>query len=250
MERTILSFFDHTSYTGRKEYIFCINIGNTMAKNRKRGWPAVCRHGMDSCGRIVMEYEENKNKGRNINLAVKRFWRAYGFFFYTLLFFLISFAGWLWEAGIYLAMEGRFVNRGVLFGPWLPIYGCGGVCLILLLKRWENRPVRVFFVSMVLCTVLEYLVSFVLERVWGLRWWDYSGEFMNISGRVCLAGSLLFGLGGWLLVCYMAPFLCMLYRKICKRENGRKWLQIICLALLLVFIADAAWAADFPHMLS
>lgn len=175
--------------------------------------------------------------------------QRYGFFFYIPLFFLLSVGGWLWEAGIYLAMEGRFVNRGALFGPWLPIYGCGGVALTFLLKRWEHKPARVFFSSLALCTVLEYLASFALERVWGARWWDYSGEFFNVSGRICLLSSLLFGVGGWFLVCYITPYLRMLYRKLYRKEDGRRGLQLASLVLLLFFIADAAWAADFPHML-
>lgn len=193
-----------------------------------------------------MEYKQSKLK--YADLIRERSGQVYGFFFYIPLFFLFSFAGWLWEAGIYLVKDGEFVNRGVLFGPWLPIYGCGGILLIFFLKRWEYKPVLVFLVSMALCSVLEYLVSFVLERVWGIRWWDYSGEFLNISGRICLLSSLLFGVGGWLLVCYAVPYLRMLYRKIWKREKGKKGLQLACLVLLLLFIADAAWAADFPNM--
>lgn len=57
--------------------------------------------------------------------------RNYGFFFYVLLFFLLSLAGWLWEIAIYLVQDGRFVNRGILLGPWLPVYGSGGLLLIL-----------------------------------------------------------------------------------------------------------------------
>ena len=128
------------------------------------------------------------------------------------------------------------------------IYGCGGVALTFILRRWEYKPIRVFLISMIACTLLEYLVSYMLERVWGIRWWDYSEQFLNISGRVCLLGSLMFGFGGWLLVCYVVPYLRMLYRKIWKLENGRRGLQLVCLILLLFFAADAAWAADFPNM--
>lgn len=172
----------------------------------------------------------------------------YGFFFYVPVFFLLSFGGWIWEILIYLVKDGEFVNRGVLFGPWLPVYGCGGVLLIFLLGRWVDKPVRVFFLSLVLGTVLEYFTSFFLEWVWGVRWWDYSGEFLNVNGRVCLWGSLLFGVGGWLLICYVNPYLKLLYRKIWRMEMGRKVLQLVCLVLLIFFTADAAWAADFPNM--
>ncbi len=195
-----------------------------------------------------MSIEDRTEKGKDLYLRQRRMGQVYGFFFYVPLFFLLSFAGWLWEAGIYLVKDGEFVNRGVLWGPWLPIYGCGGILLVFLLKRWEKRQVRVFFVSMAACSALEYAVSFLLERTWGIRWWDYSGEFMNVGGRICLLGSLLFGVGGWLLICYAIPYLRMLYRKMWRLEKGRKGLQLTCLVLLLLFAADAAWAADFPHM--
>ena len=173
--------------------------------------------------------------------------RIYIFFFYVLLFFLLSFAGWIWEAAIYLIEDGVFVNRGVLSGPWLPVYGSGGLLLAFLLKRWEYRPVRTFFMSMIICSLLEYISGYFLERVWGIRWWDYSGQFLNIDGRICLWGSLMFGVGGWLLICYIIPYLEILYRRIWKADKGRKFLQLICLALILIFTADAAWAADFPN---
>ena len=174
--------------------------------------------------------------------------QTYGFFFYTPLFFLLSFAGWLWEVLIYIVLDGEFVNRGVLFGPWLPIYGCGGILLSFVLQKYEYKPVRVFFISMLLSSVLEYLSSWFLERVWGIRWWDYSNDFLNISGRICLWGSLMFGLSGWMLICYGIPYMRLLYRKIWKIEKRRKLLQLICLALILLFVADAAFAADFPNM--
>lgn len=191
-------------------------------------------------------YKENKL--RYAGLLCRRSGQTYGFFFYVPLFFLVSIVGWLWEVGLYLVQDGEFVNRGVLTGPWLPIYGCGGIALTFLLRRWEYKPLQVFLTSMLLCSVLEYLASYVLERVWGIRWWDYSGQLLNISGRICLLSSLMFGLGGWLLVCYAVPYLRMLYRKIWRMENGRKALQLVCLVLLLIFAADAAWAADFPNM--
>ena len=116
------------------------------------------------------------------------------FDYYVLLFFLVSFLGWLWEVGIYLVREGRFVNRGILFGPWLPVYGSGALFLYLLLRRWKRRPMFVFLISLTVCSLLEYLAGFFLEKAWGVRWWDYSGMLLNLNGHVCLMSSLMFGL--------------------------------------------------------
>lgn len=192
--------------------------------------------------------DEKRKKLRYVNLIAKRSGQVYGFFFYVPLFFIASFAGWIWEVSLYVIQDGKIINRGMLIGPWLPVYGCGAVMLTILLKRWEYKPVRIFFCSMFLCTLLEYLTSYTLERVWGLRFWDYSQQFLNLNGRICLMGTLLFGVGGWWLVCYVAPYLKMLYRKLVKMEMGNKILQLACLVLLLIFVADAVWAADFPNM--
>ena len=68
-----------------------------------------------------MSIEDRTEKGKDLYLRQRRMGQVYGFFFYVPLFFLLSFAGWLWEAGIYLVKDGEVVNRGVLWGPWLPI---------------------------------------------------------------------------------------------------------------------------------
>ena len=164
------------------------------------------------------------------------------FDYYVLLFFGMAFIGWLWEVGLYLVTEHAFVNRGVYRGPYLPIYGTGGLLLCLLLRSLRRRPVMVFFLSMALCSGLEYVTSLLLERRWGIRWWDYSGHFLNLNGRICLLGALVFGLGGTVLVCLLLPLFERLYGRIAK-----KWRIALCLLLLLVFIADATYCAVRPN---
>ena len=93
------------------------------------------------------------------------------FDYYVLLFFLVSFSGWVWEAGIYLVREGRFVNRGILLGPWLPIYGAGALFLYLLLRPWKRRPFPVFLISAAVCSLLEYLAGFFVVKKLGGRGW-------------------------------------------------------------------------------
>ena len=164
------------------------------------------------------------------------------FYFYVLLFFIVSFAGWLWEVLLFLVTEHAFINRGVYEGPYLPIYGAGGLLLCLLLCRIRKRPMSVFLLSMLLCTILEYLTSLFLEYRWGIRWWDYSGHVLNLNGRVCLLGAVVFGLGGTALVCLFLPFYEKLYHKI-----PFKWKRAVCLLLLLIFIADGARCAMKPN---
>lgn len=165
------------------------------------------------------------------------------FTFYVLLFFITAFAGWLWEVSLFLFTEHTFINRGIYGGPYLPIYGTGGLLLCILLSRIRKKPLFVFVLSMCVCTLLEYLTSFFLERKWGVRWWDYSNHFLNINGRVCLLGAVFFGLGGTVLVCIFLPFYEKLYARI-----SPKWRIGICFLLLILFILDGAWCAMHPNM--
>ncbi len=167
----------------------------------------------------------------------------HGFDFYVLLFFALSFLGWIWEVLLFLVTEHAFINRGVYRGPYLPIYGAGGLLLCILLGSLRRKPIRVFVLSLCACSVLEYLTSYFLERRWGIRWWDYSGHFLNINGRICLLGALVFGLGGTALVCLFLPF----YEK-CYQKISKKWRICLCLILLLVFAADGAYCAMRPNV--
>lgn len=144
---------------------------------------------------------------------------------------------------MYFLRGDTYVNRGFLSGPWLPIYGCGAVMLELLFHRWRDRTILTFVSSMFLCTLLEYLAGWYLELTWGVKWWDYSQMRWNLGGYICAASSLLFGLGGTLLVCVIAPLFRSLYRKIPVRIRAGA-----ALLFLLVFVADAAYSAIIPHV--
>ena len=159
------------------------------------------------------------------------------------LFFLLSVFGWIWEGFISLFQNDTYVNRGFLTGPWLPIYGIGGVMLEILFNKWRDRPILTFVSSMVLCTLLEYLTGWYLELTWGVKWWDYSGIPLNLHGRICLVSSLLFGLGGMLLVWVIAPLFYFLYRKMPVRMRVS-----LGLVALVFFAADAAYSAIIPHV--
>lgn len=83
----------------------------------------------------------------------------------------------MWEVLLHIYYDGQIINRGFTHGPWLPIYGVGGVIIITLLKRFRDRPVLEFLVAFVLCGFIEYFTAWLLETVNGEKWWDYSGYF-------------------------------------------------------------------------
>ena len=165
------------------------------------------------------------------------------FAFYCLLFFVLAFLGWLWEVGLYFFTEHTFVNRGVYKGPYLPIYGAGGVLIYFMFHRMKKHPFWVFFGSILLCCTLEYATGWFLEEKWGIRWWDYSDHFLNLNGRICLLSTIAFGICGTGLVCLIFPFYEKMYAKIpYKLRNS------LMILFLLIFLADAASAADFPNV--
>ncbi len=183
------------------------------------------------------KYELCSQKNRTAGLLTA------DFFFYVWLFFLLAVFGWLWEGFLYLFKDDMYVNRGFLTGPWLPIYGIGGVMLEVLFHRWRDRPVLTFVSSMAVCTMLEYAAGWYLELTWGVKWWDYSAVPWNLHGRVCLYGSIFFGLGGLLLVWLVSPLFYSLYCRIPWRIQAGAGIL-----LLLLFTADASYSAMRPHV--
>ncbi len=109
-----------------------------------------------------------------------------------LCFLIYSFLGWLWEDFRSLYKEHRFVNRGFLNGPYCPIYGAGGLVFLYAGQFIEN-PVALFFIGGAIACALEYATSYVMEKMFKARWWDYSEWKFNINGRICLYGFIVFG---------------------------------------------------------
>lgn len=118
-------------------------------------------------------------------------------------FLVYSFAGWLYESTICaLANYGHFANSGFLLGPCCPIYGAGALACWFLLRGIPHVAVQ-FIAAALVCSVLEYSVGALLERITGARFWDYSKFPFNIDGRVCLYGAMLFGAGA-VVICRVA----------------------------------------------
>lgn len=170
--------------------------------------------------------------------------RSYSLVNLIMMFFIFCFVGWVWEVSLAFISEGMFVNRGTLHGPWLPIYGTGGVIILVLLKKLREKPALEFVAAMVLCGCLEYFSSWYLEMTHdGQRWWDYTGYFLNINGRICAEGLLTFGLGGLTIVYLLAPALDNLLSRIDARKLG-----IVADVLLVLYCADQVYSAQHPNV--
>lgn len=152
------------------------------------------------------------------------------------IFFVFCIAGWIWEVGLHFIQEHEFVNRGTLYGPWIPIYGVGGIGIIVLLDRFKESPERLFCVTMALCAVLEYATSFILDFMFNSSYWDYNDMMFNVHGRICLAGLLAFGFGGLLGVYVVAPAIARSVEKMPVRLRNA-----VAMVLVAAFCGDLAY---------
>lgn len=123
-----------------------------------------------------------------------------------ILFIIYSVFGWILEVSLSLKKQHKFINRGFLIGPVVPIWGCGAI-LITLILRDSDGVFNLLVSSAFIGTVLEYLVNYVMELVFKARWWDYSNLPFNVNGRVWLGSSVFFGIGGLCVIKYFNPFL-------------------------------------------
>ena len=159
----------------------------------------------------------------------------------VLWFFAYSFLGWLWEVVYSLVKHRRFVNRGFVYGPVCPIYGAGALMAIVVVGPLGN-PFAQFVLGGLLAGVMEFATSWVMERLFHARWWDYTGYFGNIQGRVCLLGVCVFGLMAVLVDHVVHPLVAQATRLL------DPWVAIgVAGVLLAVFAADFVSSAVHMH---
>lgn len=155
---------------------------------------------------------------------------CYWFFF----FMIYSFIGYLAEITCCSINNKKLiVNRGFCLGPYLPIYGSSSVIMNIFLAKYSKDIITLFVMSAFVCTLMEYMTSLILEKIFHARWWDYTEKKFNLSGRVCLENSCLFGLGGVCIVSILHPFLDGLVSMI-----PHNVLIILSIVLFVMFMID------------
>lgn len=149
-----------------------------------------------------------------------------------LIFMIYAVLGWIMESTLKTIEKHHFVNRGFLIGPYCPIYGYGALIMTIALQSVENVGI-LFLLATILCSLLEYATSFIMEFLFKARWWDYSRKFGNINGRICLVNSLFFGFGGVLIVKVFNPFLLQFLN-----FYPSTWILLISCTLIFIFLLD------------
>ena len=148
-----------------------------------------------------------------------------------LVFIIYSFIGWIFEVFITFVNTHKFVNRGFLIGPVIPIWGAGCVLITILVK--DQSILRLIIFSGTIGAILEYAVNYIMEKIFKARWWDYSHLPFNVNGRIWLGSVLLFGFGGLFVVKYISPWLFNLVTEI-----DPTMLYALSMILFMVLIAD------------
>lgn len=127
----------------------------------------------------------------------------YRFYQWMLFFFIYCFFGWIWES-CYVSVKGhKWVNRGFLHGPMIPIYGFGAVGVLFAVLPVQDNLILVYIFGMIGATLLEYVTGAAMEKIFKVRYWDYSNKPLNLNGHICLVSSLAWGAFSVLLIRYI-----------------------------------------------
>lgn len=183
--------------------------------------------------KIGLEKTYNSLETRVDNVVYNALQADYSLRSYALLFFTYSMIGWIWEVLLFVVVEQDFVNTGMFHGPWLPIYGVGGVAALELLKNIRISPFKTFISIMVVAGILEYVAHAASEYLFGVTWWDYSEYLLNINSRICIEGLLAFGVLGCLAIYIISPKVNNLIQKL-----SLQYQNYVIYILGVLFIVD------------
>ena len=236
---------------GRHEKFFAKNLGIVLTNSKDE-----IEYENREASKMKMLAYENEAKGlvypsrlspipdqRKIpSLESIHYLRHYSVLSLIMMFFIFSNFGWTWELLYYFLMKGKLINRGVLHGPWLPIYGVGGLIVLILLTRLRKRPFIFFVGAVTLSGAVEYFTSWALEKIFNAQWWNYDGYFLNLNGRICAEGLFVFGICALAFIYVLAPLLDNLIRKI-----NRRVLLPIAVILLLFLAVDIVYSKMVPN---
>lgn len=150
----------------------------------------------------------------------------------AILFYMCSIIGYIYEIILNLIFNGKFLSHGILYGPWLPIYGTGSL-LVSLLNKYKNKPLKIFIISFFITGILEYICGYLLLHFLHKRLWDYRGWFLNINGFVSFLSAFCFGIGSIIIIYLLMPNI----EKIINKVN-KKYLKMGLSIITILFSSD------------
>lgn len=126
-------------------------------------------------------------------------------------------------------------RKGLLIGPFCPVYGVGAALLILLLNNYKENSFKLFFIGAIIGNIIEYMLSYILEAYYGTRFWDYSFIDWNLNGRVCIKYSIFWGILAVILIKWIQPKVDNIIKKIDERIDKYITIFFVVNSLLTVF---------------
>lgn len=163
---------------------------------------------------------------------------------FFLFFVVFAFCGWIYEEIVFIVEEHMLVNRGVLFGPWLPVYGVGGFLIVMLFYRYKDkkikigniniRPLVILIEASLLAVIVELITTYIIDFTGGnfKDLWDYSGNVLNYQGRIALIPGLKFGVIALFGIYFVQPLLNRFVKK------DRVVVDSTTLVLFIFFMVD------------
>lgn len=164
----------------------------------------------------------------------KKLPRVYLYFIY---FFTFAIIGWLLETAYSLYYLGHFTKRGFLYGPLCPIYGWGALILIIFFSTYKKHNFKLFIYASIIFSIFEYLVSFGMEAMFALKWWDYTTDSFNLNGRISIFYSFSWGIIAILFINFVYPFFKKKINMILSKIPYKIQFAIVNI-FLLIFVSD------------
>lgn len=118
----------------------------------------------------------------------------YNGFQWLFFFYFYCFGGWCFESAVVSVRSRKWVNRGFMRGPFLPLYGSGAIMMLVVSMPFQDNLLLTYIAGVIGATALEYVTGVVMEALFKVRYWDYSEQALNFQGRICLRSSLAWGL--------------------------------------------------------
>lgn len=131
-------------------------------------------------------------------------------------------------------------RKGLIWGPFCPVYGVGATILIILLDKYKNNSIKLFLIGSIAGNIIEYGLSYLLEAMYGTRFWDYSYLDWNLNGRICIKYSIFWGILAILLIKLIKPQI----DKIINKIPDSKILNIIMIILIIIDCGATMWAIN------
>lgn len=171
---------------------------------------------------------ENKNDKNSVKQII----------WYTIIF---SIVGLLIETVFCYVTTGVIESRkGLIWGPFCPVYGVGATILIVLLDKYKDKGIKLFIIGCIFGNLIEYGLSYLLEAMYGTRFWDYTYLGWNLNGRICIRYSIFWGILSVILIKFIKQWV----DKIINKIPNSKILHIVILTFITIDCIATVWAIN------